>query len=338
MKSLNVYSFIVIIFIMSACTVNNKKDAFVAPSRELISSTIIDQNSSMLLGKLSSISGVINNAVYLFDPWGDYFYTKYDVAKNEAYRFCKKGQGPNEVVNVLSSISLVSKDNGNYISIFDNYHCKFLFFHEDRVEDNNYVQESSLLDRLMIADAFPINDSIVIARGVFGKNICMFLKNGREQSVCLESFTKVGNDNVKRILKDANEFALSPSKEYLIRITQNGGLIEGYKIKDMQLIQQFSHNYFEVICDENLSDTKDSRYGYIDVAVSNDKIYGLYDGGLVSRQNTYRSNIIHVYNMDGDIVEKLQLDQYVKSIGVDCENKRIFAKSANDDLLLFNLQ
>lgn len=323
---------------MSACTMNNEKDFFIAPSRKLISSTIIDQNSSMLLGRSSSISGVINNVVYVFDPWGDYFYTKYDATKNKAYRFCKKGQGPNEVVNVLSSVSLVGKENGDYISVFDNYYCKFIFFHEDHVEDNNYMQESSLYDRFMIAEAFPLNDSIVIARGVFSKNICMFLKNGREQSVHLESFTKVGDDDVKRILKDANRFALSPNKEYLIRITQNGGLIEGYKIKNMQLMQQFSHNYFEVICDEKLSDTKDSRYGYIDVTVSNDKIYGLYDGGLVNRQNTYRSNIIHVYNIDGDVIEKLLLDQYVESIGVDSENKQIFAKSANSDLLLFNLQ
>jgi len=322
---------------MSACTVKNEKDFFAAPSRKLFGKSLMDQNSSILLGSRSSISGVINNAIYIFDPWGDYFYTKYDVEKNRAYRFCRKGQGPNEVVNVLSSVSLVKKEDGDYISIFDNYQCKFLFFHQDYIEDNNYVKESSLFDRHMIADAFPINDSIVITRGIFGKNICMFFKDGREQCVHLESFTKVGNDDIKRILKDANKFALSPDKRHIIRITQNGGLIESYQIKDMELIQQFSNNYFEVICDEKLSDTKDSRYGYIDVAVSNDKIYGLYDGGLVNRQNTFRSNIIHVYNIEGEIIEKLQLDQYVKSIGVDSENQKIFAKCYNDDLLLFNL-
>ena len=189
----------------------------------------------------------------------------------------------------------------------------------------------------MIADAFHINDSIVIARGVFGKNICMFFKNEREQSTHLESFTKVGNDDTKRILKDANRFALSPTKKHLIRITQNGGLIEGYKIENMQLIQLFSHNYFEVICDENLSDNRGSRYGYIDITISNDKIYGLYDGGLVNRLNTFRSNIIHVYDLNGEIIEKLLLDRYVKSIGVDNDNNKIYAKSDSDDLIMFDL-
>ena len=323
---------------VAACTKFNDKNYFIAPYRELLGNIIIDQDSSMLIGGRAIISGVINDAVYIFDPWGEYFYIKYDATNNTACRFCRKGQGPKEVVNVLSSVTLVVRADGNYISIFDNYHCKFLFFKEDHVTENFYVQESSLVDRAMVAGAFPINDSIVIVRGVFDKNICMFLKNGVRQNVYLESFTKVGDDNVKRILKDANRFALSPNKEYLIRIAQNGGLIEGYKIEDMQLIQQFSHNYFDVICDANLSDTKDSRYGYIDVSVSNDKIYGLYDGGLVRRDNTFRSDIIHVYSMDGRLLEKLLLDQYVESIGVNDENTQIFAKSAdNSDLVLFNL-
>lgn len=331
------YACVLFMVVITACTTNYKKGEFKAPSRMLTSSTVIDRDSSILLGRLSSISGVINNAVYIFDPWGDFCYTKYDIAKNTTSRFCKRGQGPNEVVNVLSSISLIGKENENYISIFDNYQCKFLFFNENHVEDNNYTLEFPLLEKLMIADAFPINDSIVIARGVFGKNICAFFLNGQGQGTFLEAFTKKGSDNLKRILKDGNKFVLSPNKDYLVRITQNGGLIEGYRIEGMQLIKQFSHNYFDVICDEKLSDTKDSRYGYIDAAMSDDKIYALYDGGLVNRQNTYQSKMIHVYNNNGQLLEILLLDKYVKSIGVDFRNKQIFAKSADYELLLFTL-
>ncbi len=322
-----------------ACTEKKDgKEVFDAPVREISSHIIIDQKSPVLIGRSGSISGVINNAVYIFDPWGNFCYTKYDITNDTAYRFCRIGHGPGEAVNVLTSISLFNKDNINYISVFDNYHCKFFFFNEKHIDDVYYAYESPALKRRMIADAFPLNDSLTLLRGIFGNNICMFLKNDKEENICLESFTKKGEDNVRRILKDANKFVLSPNNEFMIRITENGGLIEGFRIADTRLLPQFSHNYFDVICDENLSDTEDSRYGYIDVTASNDKIYALYDGGLVNRRNTYRSNMIHVYDMAGNMTEIFHLDRYVESIGVDLTDDRIFALTDNRNLVLFRLK
>jgi hypothetical protein len=153
----------------------------------------------------------------------------------------------------------------------------------------------------------------------------------------LEEFTKVGNDVMKKSIKDANRFDLSPNRKFIVRITQNGGLIAAYRIENLKLIQQFSHNYFEVICDDNLADTKKSRYGYIDISVSNDKIYGLYDGGLVGRENTFKSKIIHVYDMNGILLEQLLLDHYVKSIGVNDEETQIYAISEEHELISFDI-
>ena len=325
------------IIFLTSCKMVNKDNSFNAPTREVFSETIIDEDSNLLMGSRSYISAVINRDVYIFDPWGGYFFTKYDASKNKVYRFCRQGQGPNEVINASFSTTLVTKNDSSYISIFDNYNSKFLFFSTNDVTNNNYVQESSLFEKGMTAEAFPINDSIVIARGVFDNNICMFLKKGLKQATYLEAFTKVGDNTPNKIMKDANRFALSPNKEYLIRIAQNGGLIEGYKIKNMYLIQLFSHVYFDVICDKQLHDTSDSRYGYIDISVSNDKIYGLYDGGLVNRVNTFRSNVIHVYSLEGELLEKLFLDQYVESIGINYENTQLFAKSQSNNLIVFRL-
>lgn len=339
MRYLNVSTvFLGLVLLLSTCTDKESGDVFDAPIRELYGTIVVGKDSPILIGRSGSISGVINEAVYIYNPWGDCFYTKYDLANDTAYRFCRVGHGPGEAVNVLTSISLRNIDNTNYISVFDNYRCKFFFYDEKHIDDADRVKEFPALERMMIGDAFPLNDSITIIRGIFGDNICMFLKNGKKESVCLESFTKKGDDNVKRILKDANKFVLSPDNESLIRITQNGGLIEGFKIEGTSLLPLFSHSYFDVICDDNLSDTPDSRYGYIDVAASNDKIYALYDGGLVNRKNTYRSNMIHVYDMSGDMTEILHLDKFVESIGVNIDNNRIFALTDDKELVSFNLE
>lgn len=316
------------------CTIS-EKEYFVAPSREINGKIIIDRDSALLIGRHNSMI-VLNNSVYIHDPWGGHFFTKYDINNDTVYRFCRNGQGPREATSASPVMTLVMKENRNYISVFDSFSCKFLLFEEDHINDYINAQEEFLKDNSIIFTAFQLNDSIVLAEGVFEKNICMFYKNGIKQKSYLESFTKIGNDDMKRIMKDANVFGLSPNKEFFVRITQNGGLIEAYKIENMQLNQLFSHNYFDVICDRNLSFTNDSRYGYIDMSVSNNKIYGLYDGGLVNRENSFRSNIIHIYDMNGQLLEKLLLNHFVECIGVNNEETQLYAISEEHDLLLFN--
>ena len=336
MKSL----LIIVFFIIAICSCNVvDKESFVAPSRNIDGKIIMDKDSSLMIGERCYLT-VINNDVYIYNPWGGYFFTKYDIANDIAYRFCRQGQGPGEFLNAVPEITQIALKDSNYISVFDNAFHKFILFEENQTLDNSNVKEVFLKgEEAMIIGAFQINDSIVFATGVFEKNICGFYKHGIRQEVLLESFTKVGADNhQKRIFKDANKFDLSPNKEFLVRITQNGGLIEAYKIENMQLIQQFSNAYFDVICDYKLSDTRNSRYGYIDVSISNNKIYGLYDGGLVARENTFRSNEVHVYDMKGILIEKLILDQYVRSIGVNNEETQLYAISRRElDLLLYNL-
>ncbi|MDR2847963.1 MAG: hypothetical protein LBV39_02555, partial [Bacteroidales bacterium] len=88
-------------------------------------------------------------------------------------------------------------------------------------------------------------------------------------------FTKFSENNSypDRVLSDANEFALAPDKNYLVRVTQFGGLIECYKIENMQLIRQFRKEYFDVMCNPDLSTNRNSRYGYISVSIGSNKIY-----------------------------------------------------------------
>jgi hypothetical protein len=178
MKKLFVVLFLLTIF---GCTTSNTEH-FVSPSREIYGKIIIDQDSSLLIGRRGTISSVINGSIYIFDPWGTYFFSKYDINNDIAYRFCQIGQGPGEVMNTVIGTTLFVKNSTNYISVFDNYFRKFIFFSEMRLDDNNSVLEMSLKASQIITEAFQINDSIVIAIGVFEKNICAFFKNGEIQN------------------------------------------------------------------------------------------------------------------------------------------------------------
>ena len=83
------------IVLMNSCMTPNKKD-FIAPTRELKSRIIMDKDSSLLIGEYAMIT-VLNNNVYIYDDYGEYNLTQYNVTDKTVSRFCRKGRGPGKL-------------------------------------------------------------------------------------------------------------------------------------------------------------------------------------------------------------------------------------------------
>lgn len=79
-----------------------------------------------------------------------------------------------------------------------------------------------------------------------------------------------------------------------------------------------------------------TRYGYIDVAVTDNYIYGLYSGRHLG--DSY-ANLIHVYDWKGNNIINYHLDYDVRAISVCRNDQRLFAIREYPDLsiLLYNL-
>jgi hypothetical protein len=330
-----------IFFCTCTCTMSDNID-FDAPSRELKSVVLMDKDSTLIIGNTNFIT-MINNYIYIRDLYDGLYYTKYDTKNHETHRFCKRGNGPGEMVMPSATISSLFINDIAYIGLFDVNIHKILFLKEDSLMvKHKFIEISfgfSSIDNFT-SDVFILNDSVILVRGGFNGYVCKMYKHGEEKGTYMKVFTKQGNnDDFEKVSADGNQFAVSPDKAHVVRITQFGGLIEAYKIENMELTQLFSKQYFDVICNPDLSFNNDTRYGYIDVAVSDSKIYGLYDGDIVRREDPFKSKVIHVYDMTGKLIEKLLLDKYITTITVNNENTELYALSKDEkDLLLFKLE
>jgi hypothetical protein len=334
--------FSLFLFILISCN-NQRQIGGEVPSRNLKADILMDTDSSLLIGNTNYIK-IIDDYLYIFDVYEGYFYTQYDITTNKVSRFGKRGNGKDEIVYPLASITPVTIENTACIGIYDQMNKKIILLKKDSLIENRILKEIPLNDEEkyhLIAEVFILNDSVILATGIFDDYTCAFYKNEKFMNAFVHPLVDKDylnkNDFYKWALYDGNVFDLSPEKTHLVRITHFGGLIELYKIEGMKLIQVFSNKLFDEIYKTDLSVHADSRYGYIGISINKTKIYALYDGGLVKRKNPFRSRIIHVYNLKGDLVEQIILDREVSGITVDEKDSRLYALSEDKDLLQFNL-
>jgi hypothetical protein len=342
----------VTVLLFSTCA--EQPIVFDAPSRDLKSEVLMDRDSSMIIGKTNYIT-MINHSLYIQDIYDGYCYTKYDTRTREAYRFGKRGQGPGEMQMPSYTVSSIKINDTVCIGLYDTNPHKIFLYREDSLTNlaKNNLYKVIFCGRGhkddMTLHSYILNDSVILGGGAYKTDVCKIYKKDVTQGTyigqgtCMKVFTKYekGNENWKRIMREGDKFDLSPDKSYIVRITQFGGLIEAYKIENMELNQLFSKAYFDVKTYPDLKWNHDSRYGYIDVTVSDNKIYALYSGAhvlLEPSHEPFKSKTVHVYDWDGKALETLLLDKYVSGIAVNNEDTELYALSnAEKDLLLFRL-
>jgi hypothetical protein len=337
----------VTVLLLSTCTESVKVE-FDASSRALKSEVLMDKDSSMIIGRTNFIT-MVNNSLYIQDIYEGYCYTKYDTKTREAYRFGKRGQGPGEMQMPSYTVSSIKINDTVYIGLYDTNTHKIFLYKENSLTSlaiNNLYKVISC-GQGHINDftlhLYMLNDSIIIGLGAYKTDVCKIYKYNVAQGTYMKIFTKYEKENtgLERALADGNKFDMSPNKSNIVRITQFGGLIEAYKIENVELTQLFNKQYFNVIINPNLRLNYDSQYGYIDVTVSDNKIYALYCGNpvlLETSQEPFKSKTVHVYDWNGMPLEMLLLDKYVSGIAVNNEDTELYALSrAEKDLLLFRL-
>lgn len=308
---------------LANCTTSTHKDRFKNIEALALHGEYVRNDTSFLLGDTDMLT-MVNDDVYIYNPIGEYGFITYNITNESYTNLGRKGLGPKE--GILYSPYLTTMNNS--VVCFDLSKRTFLYYKPDSLDFAYKVVnlEQNNFEGLVI-EAFPLNDSISLATGAYKDGICAFLKNGKLQNVCLEPYTEEGNF-MSRALKDANIFKLSNDKKYLLRITQNGGLIALYSIDiiEKELNCEFKKEYFGVECKQKGDDlefTNDAKYGYIDACMSDEYIYGLYSGKPMTNAN-FEGREIHVYDFKGELLRRMSIDIPVSGIAVHNTDKCIY--------------
>lgn len=322
--------FYILIIGSLVCSCSSKREPDLSQAKSIaLQGKIIESDSEIYIADTDFLQ-IIEDRIYIYNPVGDFGFIVYD-SQNKSYEYLgRKGNGPKE--GIMYSPFMTSSNNE--LCLFDISKNKFLFHKKDSSKIAYKELNIKRPNKGLILEAFSLNDSICLVTGAFNTGVCAFLKNGEVIKEFIEPYTEIG-DFMNRALKDANLFMLSNNKEYLLRITQNGGFIGLYKIdiESMNITPIFEKEYFPVEVkpgNNSLAFTSQSKYGYISACITDNYIYGLFSGKELDNQN-FKGDQIHVYTYDGNLKYNLNLDIPISGITVDNKDKKIFGIKAEGE-------
>lgn len=125
-----------------------------------------------------------------------------------------------------------------------------------------------------------------------------------------------------KVTPDGSKYIISAQYSDLIDVYNNNGVllkrISGplnmypkYNVKTYNNYPRLSH------------DKKDAITGYMDIALTNDKIIALYSG-IPLEQNEFDCKFLHVFSMKGELLETVILDHKLVRITLDAKNNRLY--------------
>jgi hypothetical protein len=136
---------------------------------------------------------------------------------------------------------------------------------------------------------------------------------------------------------------VSPSKDKLVFAVTSGDMLYFYRVLpngELELISKQENAY------AHYDHTSGAHYGtaphhYIDACTTEDYVYTLYSGRNLKEHgmSCFQGNLIRVYDWEGNLVKKLQLDIDIKQMAVSKDNRKIYAIADLPDpvLVVFEL-
>ena len=83
-----------------------------------------------------------------------------------------------------------------------------------------------------------------------------------------------------------------------------------------------------------MSRTDETRFAFVNGAVTNDYIYLAYSGRTGKSPNPHDGNCIYIYDWDGNPIRKLILNKYIQGMAVSKDNKILYAFDVNTGFLI----
>ena len=83
-----------------------------------------------------------------------------------------------------------------------------------------------------------------------------------------------------------------------------------------------------------MSRTDETRFAFVNGAVTNEYIYLAYSGRTRKDPNSYDGNYIYIYDWDGNPIRKLILDRYIQGMAVSKYNNTLYAFDINTGFLI----
>lgn len=326
--------------LLSSCSTKKEQKEVVVQSlkHELL------MGDEYLIGRVSDMTLMNDSIPVVINVASDKIFQVLDHSRKKLIEVGNVGQGPDDF---LLSFGLLSEGK-NTFSASDVSRRRFSTVYLNPEDDSWRVEHHFKYDSIMHIYIKPIANNRYVATGIYDDCHLMLLD---EKGTPLKGFgewpyqdeqeKKVPGTTRARVYQGKLE--VSPSGDKLVFAVVSGDMLYFYRVLpngELELISKQENAY------AHYDHSSGAHYGtaphhHLDACTTEDYVYTLYSGRSLKEHgmSCFQGNLIRVYDWEGNLVKKLQLDIDVKQMAVSMDNRKIYAIADLPDpvLVVFDL-
>ncbi|WP_303318478.1 BF3164 family lipoprotein [Flavivirga abyssicola] len=276
-----------------------------------------------------------DSLLYIQDSKSDKFIHVFNLDSNEKIvSIGIKGKGPGEILSPYGSLGIYN----NKLWVFGATLNKYLGFNTDSILKKNYKPIQSEL--------FFTSKSFFYEVGWLSNNVIVGLNFSEEEKrltfydinkkteihsgsippkLSQEIPTSIHKQSLMGTLKikpDRSKIVIGSLYSDLIEIFDESGndIIKTKTELDFLPKYELSDNNGHIVMGQG----GDTRFGYIDVSVTNENIYALFSGNTRNDSSFAYGKLIHVFNWEGELIDVMELENDSISIEINSDNSELY--------------
>ena len=297
-----------------------------------------------LIGKVSDMVLMNDSIPVVINVASDKMFQVLDHSRKKLIEVGNVGQGPDDF---LLSFGLFPRTE-NTFSVSDVNRRRFSTVHLNPEDDSWRVEHHLKFDSIEHIYIKPIVNNRYVATGIYDDCHLMLLD---EKGTPLKGFGEwpYQDEQEKKVPGKIRasvyqgKLEVSPSKDKLVFAVTSGDMLYFYRVLpdgDLELVSKKENAY------AHYDHSSGAHYGtapehHIDACTTEDYVYTLYSGRNLKEHgmSCFQGNLIRVYDWEGNLVKKLQLDIDIKQMAVSKDNRKIYAIADLPDpvLVVFEL-
>lgn len=266
----------------------------------------------------------------------------YDLEKqNLEHTLFKTGRGPRELVHINGVAGfkegLIIYSNGQIIMTNS----------LEKGSEKDIVKIDQPNGVNLLTSLVPINDDYIVAIGQYDESNKQFALLDRNFSVVnyFEDYPLSSGDT--NTLSYGLQGKITPNGSGKFVYTSNfGNIVRFFELSGSQVTKLEEYlidipKFVNVGSGDmqTVAQSSDNINGNISVAASKDRYYMLYSDNTIAQRGGRSSNVIYVYENDGDPDTKIQLDREVEHIVYSHYTNKLYAIALDgDDYFIFEIQ
>ncbi|AXG69863.1 TolB-like 6-blade propeller-like protein [Kordia sp. SMS9] len=248
--------------------------------------------------------------------------------------FGMKGKGPGEILSPFGSLDF----HNDKVWIFDGTLNKYLGFQQDSIGSNDYKPTENELffdSKVMFYELGWLDAETIVGLDVSeANNRLLFYNITTKQITNKGSLPPLPKNNIPisihkqsfmatlKVKPDKNKIALANLYADLIEIYNKDGS-DVVKVKtnlDFLPKYELANNGYQTVMGQG----GDTKFGYIDMCVSDAKIYALFSGKTRAVSPFAFGKTIHVFDWKGTLLDVIELEKESIAIEIDTDDKNLF--------------